>query len=457
MPISIIGRNLKNLQDTKNSAIDSYNNINASGTNPSFEDPDTQMNSMVPSDRMNIGANDLNNFATNMVPGLEQHINDLPGITATTSGPEYFQESTNNMIQNISDAYGKAPVVGGLNQALIEMTAPALSGFATIPYEAYSAYDRMEPGSGFKGYREALAKENMGTAMVNRFVGAAKPLANRIESGNFPLSLNNVMNAGKSISNGIGDFFFPSAGAAEINPNNTFTSSVANSPYEMDYMPPNRYTDFAPRVGTPQTTEEVSMFDRVKDFASSGLAKTGKIGMDAFNMLKNNNPIGLLTSGLASLGNMFEDKTLYGDTIDEYGNRYTADQLNSMNARGGGYTDAARSSRRRTARISKMQQRREDGYNFSLKNLEKLQRQEALQKAANEQRAATLAAQAAAGTHTRGGTAIDFGDYYNSDGSANTSSSMANNPSQSYGGPRAKGGFIGYKNGGLVKMFKGKL
>jgi hypothetical protein len=180
--------------------------------------------------------------------------------------------------------------------------------------------------------------------------------------------------------------------------------------------------------------------------------------MDAFNLIKNNNPIGLLTSGFGKLGDMFEDKTLYGDTIDEYGNRYTADQLNSMNARGGGYTDAARSSRRRTARISKMQQRREDGYKFSKENLQKLQMQEALQKAANEQREATLAAQAAAGTHTRGGTAIDFGDYYQSDGkTANPNSSMANNPSQSYGGPRAKGGFIGYKNGGLVKMFKGKL
>ena len=284
--------------------------------------------------------------------------------------------------------------------------------------------------------------------IIDYYNGTYKPQA----------SLNN------GIMENISNLFFSPAAAAEVNPNNTFTSSVANSPYEMDYMPPNRYTDFEPRVGqdkfnimNPTAEEKLSLFQRGKDLASSGIGKAGKLGMDAFNMLKNNNPIGLLTSGLASLGDMFEDKKLYGDTIDEYGNRYTADQLNSMNARGGGYTDAARSSRRRTARISKMQQRRDDGYNFSLKNLQKLQMQEALQKAANEQREATLAAQAAAGTHTRGGTAIDFGDYYNSDGSANTSSSMANNPSQSYGGPRAKGGFIGYKNGGLVKMFKGKL
>ena len=165
-----------------------------------------------------VTANNLNNFAGNMVPGLGQHINDLENIKNTTRGAEYFRESTNNMIQNLSDAYGRAPVVGGINQALIETMAAPLSGIATVPYEAYSAYDRMEPGSGFKGYREALAKENMGKAMANRFVGAAQPLANRIQSGNFPLSLNNVMDMGRSIKDNVGNFFFSPAGAAEISP-----------------------------------------------------------------------------------------------------------------------------------------------------------------------------------------------------------------------------------------------
>ena len=67
-----------------------------------------------------VTANNLNNFAGNMVPGLGQHINDLENIKNTTRGAEYFRESTNNMIQNLSDAYGRAPVVGGINQALIE-------------------------------------------------------------------------------------------------------------------------------------------------------------------------------------------------------------------------------------------------------------------------------------------------------------------------------------------------
>ena len=265
--------------------------------------------------------------------------------------------------------------------------------------------------------------------IIDYYNGTYKPQA-RLSNEEY-LSRNNNLTA--NANNIARDFTFDTTSPLE---DNDMKYTVGN---EFNVAPQNR-----------------SMFERGKDLASSGIGKAGKLGMDAFNLIKNNNPIGLLTSGFGKLGDMFEDKTLYGDTIDEYGNRYTADQLNSMNARGGGYTDAARSSRRRTARISKMQQRREDGYKFSKENLQKLQMQEALQKAANEQREATLAAQAAAGTHTRGGTAIDFGDYYNSDGSANTSSSMANNPSQSYGGPRAKGGLIGYQNGGLATMFRQK-
>jgi len=279
-----------------------------------------------------------------------------------------------------------------------------------------------------------------------------------------PLSLPNDRYKGiegytASIGSGLENFFFPSAGAAEINPNNTFTSSVAESPYEMDYMPPNRYTDFEPRVGqdkfnimNPAAEEKLSLFQRGKDLASSGIGKAGKLGIDAFNMLKNNNPIGFLTSGLASLGDMFEYKG--GDvTVDENGNIISAADLNKMNARGGYYTDAARNARNRTKSLAAFRAR---GATDS-KRYNDLLLQEIKQEKARAEAKAAAQLRAANTGYTSRGTAIDFGDYYNSDGSANTSSSMANNPSQSYGGPRAKGGFIGYKNGGLVKMFKGKL
>ena len=49
-------------------------------------------------------------------------------------------------------------------------------------YDIYSATQRMEPGSGAKGLIEAIKAENIPTSTVNRFIGATKPLANRIEN-----------------------------------------------------------------------------------------------------------------------------------------------------------------------------------------------------------------------------------------------------------------------------------
>jgi hypothetical protein len=96
----------------------------------------------------------------------------------------------------------------------------------------------------------------------------------------------------------------------------------------------------------------------------------------AFNAATGNIP-GLIMGGIGMLGNQFADKTLYGDTIDENGNVYSADQLNSQNALGGGYTDPARSARRRMSRINNMKAREAAGKRISRKNLERLQAQEA--------------------------------------------------------------------------------
>ena len=221
----------------------------------------------------------------------------------------------------------------------------------------------------------------------------------QIQDGTF-----NKDNLVSSIGSGLENFFFPSAGAAEINPNNTFTSSVANSPYEMDYMPPNRYTNFDPRVGQdkfnitlPAAEEKLSLFQRGKDLVSSGIGKAGKVGIDAFNMLKNNNPMGLISSGLGGLtnmlGGMFEDKQLYADTYDEFGNKYTADQLNSMNARGGYYTDPARASRRRQNSIYRMEKRKADGKTYGKNRLETLR---AIEQKAQEARDKAIADKVAA-------------------------------------------------------------
>jgi len=175
---------------------------------------------------------------------------------------------------------------------------------------------------------------------------------------------------------------------------------------------------------TPQQT----MFGKAKDLASSGIGKAGKLGMDAFNMLKNNNPMGLISSGLGGLtnmlGGMFEDKQLYADTYDEFGNKYTADQLNSMNARGGYYTDPARASRRRQNSIYRMEKRKADGKTYGKNRLETLRAieqkaQEARDKATADKVAAfqqQRANETGAGSWGTGDEANTFGENIGSGG-----------------------------------------
>ena len=64
------------------------------------------------------------------------------------------------------------------------------------------------------------------------------------------------------------------------------TTSPVPEDYDMQYTVGNEFNV------TPQQT----MFDKAKNFASSGLAKTGKLGIDVVNMLKNNNPLGFVSS-----------------------------------------------------------------------------------------------------------------------------------------------------------------
>jgi hypothetical protein len=85
-------------------------------------------------------------------------------------------------------------------------------------------------------------------------------------------------------------------------------------------------------------------------------------------------PLGIM--GLINaIGNQFEDRQLTGDIMDESGNMYSAEALNKMNAKGGYYTDPARSARRRTNRIRNMLNRQKAGKKISTTNLQTLQKQ----------------------------------------------------------------------------------
>jgi len=154
---------------------------------------------------------------------------------------------------------------------------------------------------------------------------------------------------------------------------------------------------------------------------------------------------------LGGLGNMFEDRQLTGDIMDEYGNMYSAEDLNKMNAKGGWYTDAARSARRRTSRIANMRQRLEKDKKISHKNLHELVRQEKAQQLRN----AKDAADRANIQNIQNYTGRELSDYRMSRPASERGftghgkSGMGRDPDDRM----ARGGRVGYANGGLASLF----
>ena len=159
---------------------------------------------------------------------------------------------------------------------------------------------------------------------------------------------------------------------------------------------------------------------------------------------------GIVGSGamtlLSGIGNMFEDRQISGDgtIMDEFGNSYTADELNKQNALGGYYTDAARSSRRRTSRIANMLERQRLGKKISAKNLAKLQAQEKAQEAARQ--AATTQMAAANRASGTGGYQAGYGSGF-MDGPSGAGRGMG---AADKGGSDSMGSF---RDGGLASMF----
>ena len=183
-------------------------------------------------------------------------------------------------------------------------------------------------------------------------------------------------------------------------------------------------------------------FNNVKDFAMDkgrmGRNLLGSAGAMALGLP------GIVGSGamalMGGMGNQFADKTLYGDTIDENGNVYSADQLNKMNAAGGGYTDPARSARRRTSRISKMRARDFNNKKISQTNLDRLVRQEKAQQAARE--SATAARAMARNPQVYANAGITSGGFASQNTGSNSNFSN-----------KSGRGRTGYQEGGLASMF----
>ena len=107
-----------------------------------------------------------------------------------------------------------------------------------------------------------------------------------------------------------------------------------------------------------------------KDVAGRGIASQVLGGAGGMIL----GPVGALAGGIAGLfggGNMFNSPYIGAGavTMDEYGNEYSAEQLDKMNALGGYYTDPARASRRRDKGIINMIERRNKGLSYGKNRL----------------------------------------------------------------------------------------
>jgi hypothetical protein len=205
---------------------------------------------------------------------------------------------------------------------------------------------------------------------------------------------------------------------------------IANEPdvEQGEYLEtPSKFQNFKSRID-----DGLGSF---RNKASQGLDFAQQLPGMAMSALSGIPGAGLL---MGALGNSFEDRQLTGDgtIVDEYGRSYTADELNSQNALGGWYTDAARSSRRRNKSVQKMldRQKKESLSRLGAKRLEKLQAQQALENANRLSATKTLAAQnKAAGT---GGYQSSFGKDAGFMGGSGTSADMGS-----------------FRDGGLATLF----
>ena len=151
---------------------------------------------------------------------------------------------------------------------------------------------------------------------------------------------------------------------------------------------------YKPRIGTVGLSDVVGILaDNPYSMALTGI--TAALNPQMFGEDRQ------LTGGIDSLGQGL------GVVVDESGKSYTADELNALNALGGYYTDPARSSRRRSSRIQKMLQRREEGKRISQKSLENLLEQQRQEEEARQEAARQI--QDFNRVNQRGGYQSDFG------------------------------------------------
>ena len=286
-------------------------------------------------------------------------------IASNKAAGQFIQDKTKELLGDnpVSNVVGQAATYAGVPLAF--MSSPFYEGFQV-------ARDKMEPGSGVKGFFDAYAQERPFATPVERAAGVLQstPLGEAIYNlgGKAADLVSGIRNTN------IGDFFFAPAGAADFQGGEMLQTPTRTNVQGMDLE-----MDPGARIN-PNIQPQQNIFQRAGDVAQKGI---GFLKDSPGMLLSAASGIPFAGSILSGLGNMFEYRGGMG-YVDEDGVFRSADELDKLNARGGYYTDAARASRNRASRIQNMLARQAAGKRISEQNLLALQEQQAKEEAARQ-------------------------------------------------------------------------
>ena len=227
-----------------------------------------------------------------------------------------------------------------------------------------------------------------------------------------------------------------------VAPNTTNINTLRPEDNLMTY---NEHYDVAP-------DRDKGILSKIKDFAApiaknvAGRTIASQALGGAGGMIFG--PAGALVGGLAGLfggGNLFNQPYRSGmNTVDEFGNLISAEELDKQNALGGYYTDAARASRSRAKSIRNMIARRDAVLNYCKNRLESLQ---ALQDKEDKSRQDAFNEVMSQGNNQQ--------DFYDSLNQGSGSTAVSGNPNTSGAGDAP--GYSGpttFKYGGIVGLYR---
>ena len=227
-----------------------------------------------------------------------------------------------------------------------------------------------------------------------------------------------------------------------VAPNTTNINTLRPEDNLMTY---NEHYDVAP-------DRDKGILSKIKDFAApiaknvAGRTIASQALGGAGGMIFG--PAGALVGGLAGLfggGNLFNQPYRSGmNTVDEFGNLISAEELDKQNALGGYYTDAARASRSRAKSIRNMLARKVKGLSYGASRLAQLQ---ALQDKEDKSRQDAFNEVMSQGNNQQ--------DFYDSLNQGSGSTAVSGNPNTSGAGDAP--GYSGpttFKYGGIVGLYR---